>query len=163
VKTWEEAELQSQWARISDQAERIRERLDAARRQIAQGDEPRRADARSEAQQLTGRLAAYEAEEQAIGGRLDVVREDRQLREAEARPRLAAARSAYDDAIARLEARAEELAELRAAADEAARLLSAVQVEAGEKGGAALLPTRITIWKNADPSRARDWLVDWRR
>jgi hypothetical protein len=163
VKSWGESRLQNEWEMISGHVGRIRERLEAVRRRMVQGDGPGCADAQLELQQLAGRLAAFEAEEHAVGGRLEVVRDERERRQAQARPRLDAARDAYVAAVARLEARAHELAELRADADEAARRLLAMREEAGAPGPEALLPSRITIWRNADPRRGRDWLIDWRR
>jgi len=162
VKTWGESKLQNEWEMISGHVGRIREELEATRRRIAQGEDPGCAD-RVELQQLAGRLAAYEAEEQAIGGRLDVVRDDRERREAEARPRLVEVGDAYALAIARLEEGAQSLAELRADADEVARRLLLAKEEVGAQGAGVPIPTRITIAKNTDPRRGRDWLIEWRR
>jgi hypothetical protein len=162
VRTWRETKLQSEWELISGHVGRIREKLETIRRRMGPADPPECSDA-LEVAQLADRLAAFEAEERAIGGRLDLVRDDRQRRQAKARPRLAAAQSAYDDLIGRLETRSQELAALRAEAEEAGRHVLAMKEAVGVRGAEALIPTRITVWKNGDPLRGRDWLVEWRR
>jgi len=163
LKNLGESRLENEWRMISRHVERIREKLRAARRRIEQNELPGHPGAGVELQQLEGRLAAYVAEEEAISGQLDGIRDERERREAEARPRLAAARSAYDAAVALLEAGAQELAELRTAADAAARYLLAAKEEAGAGDRSVQIPTRIAIWKSADPGRERDWIIEWRR
>jgi hypothetical protein len=163
VKTWGESRLENEWQMISRHLDRIREELGATRRRIEHDAPLGRSDAGVELQQLEDRLAAYLEEEQAISGRLDGVRDDRERREAEARPRLVEARSAYDAAVVLLEAGAAQLAELRATAAVAARFLLAAKEAAGAGGVDAPIPTRITIWKNADPGQGRDYLIEWRR
>lgn len=162
MKSWGESRIEHEWRLLCGHVERIREKLGAARRRASQGDGEGAALAHLEAQQLGGHLAAYEQEEQALSGRLEGLRDARELLEASARPKLAAALAAYDAAVARLEAGADTLAALRAEVHEAALVCAAMKEQAGGSGAGVPTPMRIAVWKNADPSRGRDWLCEWR-